>query len=120
MSGATTRGVGYAYKPWLLLWLAAGALNSVNATASDLTNIGSPVLSIAKTHSGNFTQGQAGAIYTVTVSNASGAGATSGTVTVTETVPTGLTLEWMAGTGWECPTGGNSCTRGDALSGGSS
>ena len=77
-----------------------------------------PVLSIAKTHPGNFTQGQSGAQYTVTVSNTSGAGPTSGTVTVTETVPTGLSLVSMAGTGWTC--GGATCTRSDALAGGAS
>ena len=50
-----------------------------------------PILSIAKSHSGNFILGQANATYTVTVSN-SGATSTSGTVTVTENVPSGLTL----------------------------
>jgi hypothetical protein len=78
----------------------------------------SPVLKIAKTHSGNFTQGQQGATYTVTVSNATGAAPTTGTVTVTETAPSGLTLTSMTGTGWNCAT--NTCTRSDALGGGSS
>jgi uncharacterized repeat protein (TIGR01451 family) len=78
-------------------------------------------LSIAKTHNGNFTQGQNGAAYTLTVSNATGAGPTAGTVTVTETVPTGMTLVSMAGTGWTCPgTASNNCTRSSALSGGAS
>ena len=40
-------------------------------------------------------------------------------VTVTETVPTGLTLVSMAGTGWTCPSGGTTCTRSDVLSPGS-
>ena len=57
-----------------------------------------PVLSITKTHTGNFTQGQTNATYTVTVSN-TGNAPTSGTITVTETVPSGLTLVSMAGTG---------------------
>ncbi|HEV8042956.1 MAG TPA: SBBP repeat-containing protein [Bryobacteraceae bacterium] len=77
-----------------------------------------PVLSISKTHSGNFTQAQQNATYTVTVSNASGAAATSGTVTMTETVPSGLTLVSISGTGWTCVS--TSCTRSDALAGGSS
>jgi uncharacterized repeat protein (TIGR01451 family) len=80
----------------------------------------SPVLSIASSHTGNFTQGQAGATYTVTVTNQSGASATSGVVTVTETVPTGMTLVSMAGTGWTCPAGGTTCTRSDALNPGMS
>jgi len=55
-----------------------------------------PSLSASKVHSGNFTQGQTGATYTVTVSNTGTAG-TSGAVIMTETVPVGLTLVSMAG-----------------------
>lgn len=80
-----------------------------------------PSLIIAKTHSGNFTLGQSNAAYTVTVSNASGAGSTDGTVIVTETVPAGLTLALMAGAGWTCPgTLPNNCSRSDPLDGGAS
>jgi uncharacterized repeat protein (TIGR01451 family) len=78
-------------------------------------------LGIAKTHTGNFTQGQTGATYTVTVSNATVAEPTSGMVIVTETVPSGMTLVSMVGTGWTCPgTATNNCTRSDALNGGAS
>ena len=63
-------------------------------------------------------QGQQGATYTVTVSNAASAGPTSGTVTVTDTIPSGLTLVSMAGPGWTCAA--NTCTRNDVLNGGSS
>src|SRR5260370_30428281 len=78
-------------------------------------------LTISKTHSGNFTQGQQGATYMVTVGNASGAGLVVGTVTVTETVPSGLTLVSMSGTGWTCPGGAaNNCTRSDGLNAGAS
>ncbi len=80
--------------------------------------ISSPALSISKIHSGNFTAGQTGAQYTVTVSNAAGAATTSGVVTVTETVPTGLTLTSMSGTGWSCLS--NTCSRSEPLTGGSS
>ena len=75
-------------------------------------------LGITKTHTGNFAPGQQGATYTVTVSNPAGAGPTNGTVTVTEILPSGLTLVSMAGQGWTC--GGTSCSRNDALAGGSS
>ena len=74
-----------------------------------------PVLSITKSHSGNFLQGQANATYTVTVSNQAGAAPTSGTITVTETAPSGLTLTSMAGSGWSCPAVGTTCTRSDVL-----
>ena len=78
-----------------------------------------PALSITKTHTGDFTQGQQGATYTITVSNMVGAGPTSGMVTVTETLPSGLTLGSMSGAGWLCGTG-TTCTRSDALAGGTS
>lgn len=73
---------------------------------------------ITKTHTGNFTQGQQNAIYTVTVSNGANSGPTNGTVMVTETQPLGLTLVSMAGTGWTCAT--NNCTRSDVLNAGGS
>src|ERR1039458_6056560 len=47
-----------------------------------------PVLSIAKSHTGNFTQGDAADTYTILVTN-NGPGPTGGTVTVTEVPPTG-------------------------------
>jgi photosystem II stability/assembly factor-like uncharacterized protein len=80
-------------------------------------------LSITKSHSGNFTQGQKGPAYSVTVTNA-GAGPTSGTVTATETVPAGLTLVSMIDSGssgtptWSCA--GNTCTTGNVLAAGAS
>ena len=78
-----------------------------------------PGLSISKSHSGNFTQGQQNATYTITVSNAANAGPTSGSVTVAETAPSGLTLVSMAGTGWTCTTL-PTCTTGTVLAGGQS
>jgi hypothetical protein len=92
---------------------------SAGAAASDPTTIVSPTLGIAVSHSGNFAQGQAGGQYSIVVTNALGAAPTGGTVTVTESVPAGLTLTSMAGTGWTCP-GGPTCTRNDSLPGGSS
>lgn len=80
---------------------------------------GTPRLKITKTHQGNFTKGQMNATYTVTVTNqAAATGPTKGTVTVTDTIPSGLTLVSMAGTGWTCTS--NTCTRTDALGAGKS
>jgi uncharacterized repeat protein (TIGR01451 family) len=76
------------------------------------------VLSVAVSHTGNFVQGLVGAMYSVIVTNRTGAPATTGAVTVTETVPAGLTLTAMSGTGWACNT--NTCTRSDSLAGGAS
>jgi uncharacterized repeat protein (TIGR01451 family) len=73
-----------------------------------------PDLTITKSHTGNFTQGQAGATYTITVTN-SGAAATNGTVSMTDSLPAGLTATAIAGTGWTCPQPAGPCTRTDAL-----
>ncbi|HEY2967706.1 MAG TPA: hypothetical protein VGK75_04990, partial [Casimicrobiaceae bacterium] len=78
-----------------------------------------PDLTIAKAHVGNFTQGQTGATFTLTIGNA-GPGDTSGTVTVVDTLPTGLTATDISGTGWTCTLGTLTCTRSDALGAGSS
>jgi hypothetical protein len=75
-----------------------------------------PLLSITSSHTGKFMQGQMNAIYTITVLN-SGPGPTVGVVTVTDTLPVGLTLVSMAGPpGWSCT--GAICTRSDALAAG--
>jgi sugar lactone lactonase YvrE len=80
-----------------------------------------PVLTIQSAHTGAFTPGQTGATYAVTVSNGAGAGPPTATVTVAETLPAGLTLVSMAGPGWTCTApAASTCTRSDALSGGSS
>jgi uncharacterized repeat protein (TIGR01451 family) len=76
-----------------------------------------PDLTITKTHSGTFTQGDTNRTYTITVTNA-GTSATTDAVSVTDALPPGLTLVSMAGTGWTCA--GASCTRGDVLAGGAS
>lgn len=98
-----------------------GATNSINSTSNDVTfigNLGPASLSISKTHSGIFSQGQTNATYTLTVTDAANAAPASGTVTVTEMPPAGLTVLSMAGTGWGC--GATTCTRGDSLAAGAS
>ena len=80
---------------------------------------GTPQLTITKTHTGSFTKGQSGATYTVTVANAAtSTGPTSGKIKVTDTIPSGLTLVSMAGTGWTCTA--NACNRSDSLNTGKS
>lgn len=97
-----------------------GQSNTANDSATDPTIINQlPDLTIAKSHVGNFTQGQVGAIYSITATN-SGFAATSGTVTVTDTLPAGLTATAISGTGWSCVLGTLTCTRSDALASGSS
>ncbi|HEY3025197.1 MAG TPA: hypothetical protein VGJ55_03500 [Pyrinomonadaceae bacterium] len=97
-----------------------GQTNTANDTATDPTTVNQlPDLTIAKSHSGNFTQGQVGATYSITATN-SGFAATSGVVTVTDTLPAGLTATAISGTGWTCVLGTLTCTRSDALAAGSS
>jgi len=102
------------------LWFTEESANQIGRIV--LVNPATPGLIVAKSHTGNFTQGQQGATYSVTVSNLAGSAASSGTVTVTENVPAGLTLVSMAGTGWSCSAGAPSgpCTRSDVLAGGAS
>ena len=91
-----------------------------NDTANDSTTITQiPNLTVTSSHTGNFNQGQTGDIYTITVSNSGGA-STSGTVTMTDTLPTGLTATAIGGSGWTCTLGTLTCTRNDLLAGGSS
>ena len=97
-----------------------GETNTANDSASDVTTIGSgPDLTISKSHAGTFLAGQTGATYTLRVTNAGGA-PTSGTVTVTDSVPSGLTATSLVGTGWTCTQPAGPCSRSDALSGGAS
>ena len=68
----------------------------VSATSDPAVN-----LSVTKTHTGNFISGSTGQ-YTITVSNAAGVEREDNTVTVTDTLPAGLTYNSASGTGWTC------------------
>ncbi|MCL4215331.1 MAG: DUF11 domain-containing protein, partial [Gemmatimonadales bacterium] len=103
----------------------AGAATAVGTVGDDLGDLGSMLavdLRILKSHTGNFTQGQTGATYSLVVSD-SGNLSTSGTVTVTDTLPAGLTPVSAAGTGWTCPAPSGqviTCTRASVLASGAS
>jgi uncharacterized repeat protein (TIGR01451 family) len=97
-----------------------GEVNTTNDTATNPTTInGIADLTVTKTHTGNFTQGQTGAAYILTVTN-SGTLATVGTVSITDTLPTGLTATAISGNGWACTLGTLTCTRSTVLAAGSS
>jgi len=89
------------------------------STASASVTVLAPVFAITKTHSGNFSQRQLGATYTITVTN-NGNAPTVGTVTVTDNVPAGLVGTGFSGTGWNCNVGLKTCDRSDPLNPGSS
>jgi uncharacterized repeat protein (TIGR01451 family) len=99
-----------------------GESNSMNDLAMDPTTIDAasagPDLSITKSHVGNFIQGQIGG-YTLSVHNIGG-GATAGTVSVTDNVPSSFAVTSMSGSGWTCSINTATCTRNDALAAGSS
>jgi uncharacterized repeat protein (TIGR01451 family) len=94
--------------------------NAANNTASVTITGQAPDLTIAKSHVGSFIRGTNGS-YSVTVSN-TGPVASSGLVTVSDTLPAGLTPSSASGTGWSCGVVGQTvtCTRSDALAGGGS
>ncbi len=77
-------------------------------------------LSIAKSHAGDFTVGVDG-VYTIDIANA-GPSNVAGTVTVTDTLPVGLTYVSATGTGWTCGAAGQvvTCTMPGPLNAGTS
>ncbi len=86
-----------------------------NANSVVLTQ--APDLTLTKTHTGNFGQGQIGATYTATVANPGGDKLPGNLVSLVDTPPAGLTVTAMSGSGWTCtvlPT----CTRSDLLAAG--
>jgi len=58
--------------------------------------------------------------YTITVTNSNAHADTSGLITVTDTLPLGLTATGIDGTGWGCDLGTLTCTRSEVLPAGSS
>jgi uncharacterized repeat protein (TIGR01451 family) len=91
---------------------SSGFTGTANVNVSN-----TPDLTISKSHTGVFSLGQTGATYTITVSNVGG-GPTTGTVTMTDSLPTGLTATAISGTGWTCGLVTQvplTCTRSDAL-----
>ena len=119
---------GLTLNPGVPYGSTAGTSGAVttNATLGQVTGIQSsslctPDLAISKTHVGNFTRGSA-ASYTITVSNVSPYGATTGLVTMDDTLPLGISPSSASGTGWSCSISNQtvSCTRSDALAAASS
>ncbi|HEV2400268.1 MAG TPA: C25 family cysteine peptidase [Candidatus Sulfotelmatobacter sp.] len=118
-SGLTLNpGVPYGSTAGTSGTVATGAVLS-QVTGIQSSSLCTPDLTITKTHVGNFTRGSA-ASYTITVSNVSPYGATTGLVTIDDTMPLGISPTGASGTGWTCSISGQtvSCTRSDALTAG--
>ncbi|TSA83746.1 DUF11 domain-containing protein [Deinococcus detaillensis] len=84
----------------------------INCTLTNTAKL--PSLSIGKTNNGPWVANQAGATYTLTVSNA-GPGATSGVITVQDQLPVGITPRSISG----FTSGTFTCTYPDELATGS-
>jgi hypothetical protein len=79
---------------------------------------GSPSLAATVAGLGNFSSGEQGAIYTITISN-TGTAATNGTVTVADP-PTGFTVTEIGGPLWTCTLATTTCTNSNSLAAGQS
>jgi hypothetical protein len=104
-------------------YTAMDASDSVSITQSatiSFTGNQAPTLSVVSSHTGSFTQGQIGATYSLTATNA-GPGPTNGTVvTISDTLPAGLIPTAIAGSSWNCAQPAGPCTRSDVLGAGAS
>ncbi|MEO8018136.1 MAG: hypothetical protein ABI769_10005 [Pseudomonadota bacterium] len=107
-SGTTTYSAGAD-----LVLLMAQIVSATSDPAVDL--------SATMTHTGTFVAGGTGT-YTITVSNAAASEREDNTVTVTDTLPAGLTYNSSSGTGWTCGAVGQvvTCTHPATLNPGAS
>ena len=98
----------------------AGDTIAANNSSTDSVTVLFIDLSITKTQTGAFTAGTNGT-YTIAVSNL-GNEATTGTITVTDTLPAGLTFVSGTAAGWTCSAVGQvvTCTNTGPINGGTS
>jgi mucin-19 len=102
--------------------IGAGGLTTTNggsnasATSAQLVAAVAPDLQMTKTATGSFVQGSNGT-YQLTVNNTLGSAATTGTITVVDVLPAGLTYVSATGTAWACSAVGQTvtCTRTTAV-----
>ncbi|MEZ5427064.1 MAG: DUF11 domain-containing protein [Pyrinomonadaceae bacterium] len=85
-------------------------------TCTFINSPAQPALQITKTNNGPWTVGGSGAVYSLTATNIGGL-ATSGTITVRDALPTGITPNWTGtrsvssnGVNWSCSFSGQNVT----------
>jgi uncharacterized repeat protein (TIGR01451 family) len=86
-------------------------------TGQGTVTVNGPDMTLAKSHSGDFVQGDKGRTYSLVARN-SGNRPASGDVNVADTLPSGLTATAIAGEGWDCTLGTLTCARSDMLAAG--
>ena len=90
---------------------------ATSSTSFTVTGPASVDLDITVTHTGNFTQGDTADVYTLFVTNI-GTMTSTGTVSVVNTLPNGLSATALGGSGWTANLATLTCTRSDSLVGG--
>jgi uncharacterized repeat protein (TIGR01451 family) len=91
-------------------------LFGINGISVTFLGAAVPDLTIALTSTGSFSPGAA-ASFTITAGNV-GSGPTTGLVTVSDSLPAGVTPISMSGSGWTCSLPDRACTRSDSLAAG--
>jgi virginiamycin B lyase len=106
--------------------MTTGAVTSTNGGAGTpasasvtVTGAQAPDLTAAVSHAAGFSQGQTGASIAIAVTN-SGAGPTTGSVSVIAKPAASLTPTAIGGAGWTCSLSSLTCTRADVLPAGGS
>ena len=82
------------------------------------TFVTGPDLTLSKSHTGTFRKGGSGSFSIIVTNN--GSAASSGSVTLGESPPAGISISSMSGNGWTYNASNQTCTRSDALAPGQS
>ncbi len=105
---------------WSLYLYNSTGSTALSATSWCVNLLSQPALSLSMSHTGTFTQGDAADTYTIAVAN--NAAATSTELTLSDTLPSGMSAVSFAETGhsgggtgsdWSCT--GTSCTRSSSM-----
>jgi uncharacterized repeat protein (TIGR01451 family) len=88
---------------------STGGLRNIHEIQNFRITTISPNLSITQTGSASFTVGKQGS-YTLTVRNSPSAGPTTGPITVTDTLPAGVSFVSATGSNWNCSANGSTVT----------